>query len=84
MRTGGDEFLIVQKQTCADEVCDMVQQIRDEIRVRSEEMKFGFPLTISAGCIDTDMFSDKSLDDYVREADEVMYQEKLAKKVNRK
>lgn len=84
VRTGGDEFLIVQKQICADEVCDMVQQIRDEIRMRSEEMKFGFPLTISAGCIDTDMFSDKSLDDYVREADEVMYQEKLAKKVNRK
>ena len=35
-------------------------------------------------CIVTDMDCEKNLDDYVREADEVMYEEKTAKKANRK
>ena len=39
---------------------------------------------MSIGCVRTDMDTDKTLDDYVREADEIMYAEKLAKKVNRK
>lgn len=48
------------------------------------KMQLPFPLTISVGCVVTDMNSDKNLDDYVRNADEMIYQEKVAKRVNRK
>ena len=46
-------------------------------------MKLPFPLTVSAGCIHTDMTTERDLDDYVREADAIMYEEKTAKKANR-
>lgn len=84
VRNGGDEFLIMMEATEKTVVDDMIQKIRNEIQDMSEKMQFPFPLSISAGCIVTDMESGKTLDDYVREADEIMYEEKLAKNANRK
>ena len=84
MRTGGDEFLIVLKKEEEKKIDAMVACIREEIKGRSSEMNLPFPLTISAGCIHTDMSTEKGLDDYVREADEIMYREKVAKKANRR
>ena len=52
-------------------------------RFEAAEMKLPFPLTVSAGCIHTDMTTERDLDDYVREADVIMYEEKTAKKANR-
>lgn len=43
-------------------------------------MKLPVTLTVSVGCIHTDMTQKRELDDYVREADEIMYREKIAKK----
>ena len=40
-------------------------------------------MSFSIGCIKTDVNEDKELDDYVKEADETMYQEKYIKKANR-
>lgn len=84
VRTGGDEFLIILKKEEAAELDTMVAHIRKEIKERSSEMNLPFPLTISAGCIHTDMTTEKGLDDYVREADEIMYREKVAKNANRR
>ena len=39
--------------------------------------------SVSAGCVHTDMTTGCDLDDYVREADAIMYEEKTAKKANR-
>lgn len=84
VRTGGDEFLVVQQMIDEQEAADMIQKIREEIRGKAAEMKFPFELTVSIGYIITDMNEDKTLDDYIREADEIMYEEKAAKKVNRR
>lgn len=62
----------------------MTRNIREEISEMAIKMQLPFPLTISVGCVVTDMNSDKNLDDYVRNADEMIYQEKVAKRVNRK
>lgn len=56
------------------------QRSRKEIRERSAEMKLPFPLTVSAGCVHTDMTTGRDLDDYVREADAIMYEEKTCEK----
>lgn len=84
VRNGGDEFLVMLEAADKKVAAEMIQKIRDEITEKAEMMKVPFPLSISAGCIVTDMECDKTLDDYVREADEVMYEEKTAKKANRK
>lgn len=84
VRTGGDEFLIILEKEETAKLDGMVAHIREEIKERSSEMNFPFPLTISVGCIHTDMTTEKQLDDYVREADEIMYLEKVAKKANRR
>lgn len=83
VRTGGDEFLIITDNTDRDVITDMIANIRDEIRATAEKMQLPFPLTVSAGYIITDIETEKVLDDYVREADEIMYQEKTEKHVNR-
>lgn len=84
VRMGGDEFLMILNKTNMDAITDMIQDIRDEVQEMAEKMRLPFPLTISAGCIITDMESDKELDDYMREADEIMYQEKMNKNVHRR
>jgi len=83
VRSGGDEFLVVLEQTADAEIEKIIGEIRKEIREHSAEMKLPFPLTVSAGCVHTDMTTGCDLDDYVREADAIMYEEKTAKKANR-
>ncbi len=83
VRTGGDEFLIILKKTDEAKLREMIDCIRDRLEEKSAKMKLPFPLTISVGYVYTDMDSDRPLDDYVREADEIMYREKIAKKVER-
>ena len=84
VRTGGDEFLIIQQASGDESGEQLIRLIRQEIAQKKENRKLAYPLTVSIGCVRTDMDTDKTLDDYVREADEIMYAEKLAKKVNRK
>lgn len=84
VRTGGDEFLLILTKTNEEIKAELIRNIREEISEMAAKMQLPFPLTVSVGCVVTDMASDRSLDDYVREADEIMYQEKVAKKANRK
>ena len=83
IRMGGDEFLIVHSAMSKEEENAIVARIRVEIEASAEKKKLPFQLSFSIGCITTDMNLDKSLDDYVREADEIMYIEKVSKKANR-
>ena len=83
VRMGGDEFLIVHNAMSKDEENAIVARIRTEIENSAREQKLPFQMSFSIGCITTDMNQDKSLDDYVREADETMYIEKVNKKANR-
>ena len=83
VRMGGDEFLIMNKVISQQEADEMIQKIQSEIRSKADELKLPFEISFSIGCIVTDMSTEKSLDDYVKEADEIMYQQKYMKKVNR-
>ena len=83
IRMGGDEFLVVLPWMEREEVAKLVSRIREEISMQARLMELPCELSISAGSIDTDMSSSKELDDYVREADEIMYREKSARKKQR-
>lgn len=84
IRMGGDEFLIIHDLKSEHEIEEMIADMRWDVETAAKEKELPFPLSFSIGCIKTDMNSDKNLDDYIREADVVMYEEKMRKKANRK
>lgn len=84
IRMGGDEFLVLLCRRRTEEIEKLVNNIRTDIRTQAERIDFPCELSISAGSVNTDMRNGKALDDYVREADEIMYQEKSARKKQRK
>lgn len=83
VRLGGDEFLIIREEISKQEIEDMIEQIRHKVK-RSGDRVGLCNLSISAGYVVTDKASSKKLEDYVNEADAIMYQEKKAKKAERK
>lgn len=83
IRMGGDEFLMILPKRPSEEIAEITAAVRAHIDADAKTHKLPCELSISAGSIDTDMRSDKELDDYVRLADEIMYQEKSAKKKQR-
>ena len=83
VRNGGDEFIIVRERI-PREACDsMICHMRREVSEKAQKQKLPFELTFSVGAVYTDMTTDKTLDDYIRIADETMYEEKTRKKANR-
>ena len=80
IRYGGDEFLILFPAEAEEEGKDLVERIRQ--RILGEAAKRNMPDVpkISTGLVLTDPDSDYSLNDYVDEADKLMYNEKLLKK----
>ncbi|MDE7177004.1 MAG: GGDEF domain-containing protein [Lachnospiraceae bacterium] len=84
IRMGGDEFLVVLPKMQPEEIEKIVTNIRTDIDANAKIHKLPCELSISTGSINTDMRNGKELDDYVRMADEIMYQEKSAKKKQRK
>lgn len=84
VRTGGDEFLVIHEMISEEALARMIRAIRQKIAQTAEQMNLPYPLTVSIGAVFTDMETDRTLDDYVREADEIMYAEKTAKKADRR
>lgn len=82
-RTGGDEFVLVQAAPSEEEVEKLVKNITDDIKAQQQFMQLPFELGASIGIAISDPHSDKSFEAYVREADEMMYDNKMAKKVAR-
>lgn len=83
VRLGGDEFMVILPTGDTNQADAFAASISEELEKVHREMKLPFPLTVSVGYVCTDMTSEKEFDDYVREADEVMYQKKVARKLNR-
>lgn len=83
IRWGGDEFLVIMPVLTPAELEDVKERLHKEIAENAKKMQIPCPLTISIGSINTDMNSAKTLDDYIQEADERMYEEKQAKKTLR-
>ena len=83
IRTGGDEFVIIGDVMSSSEYNELVDRMRREIKAVSQDRHFPFELSFSAGAVTTDMSTDKTLDEYISMADEIMYAEKQEKKANR-
>lgn len=82
-RIGGDEFVLVQLAGTMEEKNELVDNVYEDVQRISEQMNLPFELSVSIGTIITEPDTGRTLEDYVREADEIMYQEKVKKKVNR-
>lgn len=83
VRTGGDEFVIFLQRAKEGEVQEVAEKVIADIKKETQNRKLPFDVSVSVGCIYTDVNTDKTLDDYIREADEVMYQDKIKKKAQR-
>ena len=83
VRLGGDEFLVICEELPESEIIAMIQNIRQKVERIGNQVGLN-NLSISAGYVITDKESSKKLEDYVNEADAIMYQEKKEKKAARK
>lgn len=82
-RTGGDEFVLVQDASDRETQDGLMRNIREELSRIREAEKFPYELSVSIGLSVSDPSSSRKFEDYVKEADEMMYREKIRKKVNR-
>lgn len=83
VRLGGDEFMVILPEGNTVLADKLAEEICTELEIVKTERKLPYPLSVSIGYVCTDMSTEKELDDYVREADEVMYQKKVLRKMNR-
>lgn len=83
-RIGGDEYVLLQQTMDIQQEDEMKKNIRLELENCVKEKKFQMPITVSIGSVTTDPKNNYTLEEYVKFADEKMYKEKAAKKVNRK
>lgn len=83
VRNGGDEFIIVRENMTPASYEEMIRNMRSTVTAKARQQQLPFELTFSVGAVCTDMRSNQTLDDYIRIADETMYEEKTRKKANR-
>ncbi len=83
-RTGGDEFILIQSYKSDEECQKLIHNIRAALDEESKNMNLPFELSISVGSVVTDPTNEISLEEWVKQADNKMYEEKVAKKANRK
>ena len=83
-RTGGDEFVLVQTYQSDEASRDLVHRIRRTLEAEGKAQKLPFPLTMSIGTVVTDPDSNLTFADYVKQADSLMYEEKVQKRAARK
>ena len=83
IRNGGDEFVIFLSKAKKDEAEEIAAGIVVDVRAQAENEKLPFEVSVSVGSIYTDVSTERTLDDYTREADEVMYRNKLNKNAQR-
>lgn len=75
-RMGGDEFVLIQEAGTEQKRSELVENIRRELVKVSGQMQLPKGVEVSMGISVTDPDSRKTLKEYVKEADENMYQEK--------
>ena len=83
IRYGGDEFLLIGPMENLKAAEEFKKLIYSETERLNEERNAGYELGCSIGYILTDPKSEKDLDDYVKEADSIMYADKQKRKKSR-
>lgn len=82
-RMGGDEFTVILEYESEDAVDKMLNNIRTTLANVTKELGLPFPVELSMGVIITDPEDDRTLEEYVKQADYRMYEEKIRRKINR-
>lgn len=80
VRMGGDEFLIVLDSTDREYINRLINMIGRAINEMKEVKRLPYVPTVSAGYVITNMSDNFTLDRYVKEADDLMYQIKGEKR----
>lgn len=74
IRYGGDEFLIIASCSDTGEAEAIKQGILSHVKNTSVEKNLPYDLNVSCGYVLTDPYSSISLQDYIKQADELMYE----------
>jgi len=75
-RLGGDEFVILLNNTGVSDAQFAIDDFKEVIRLYNMETNNNYDLSFSEGIIPLDCKSGKSIDDYLNDADKLMYQHK--------
>ncbi len=82
-RLGGDEFLMISYYMGDEAAKKLCHDMQLELKQAGELASFPTELTMSYGYVVTDPNSDLSLDDYISQADDIMYRYKVEHKKQR-
>ena len=77
IRYGGDEYLIIGSNTTEENVRQYCESAAQGLKERSKKMKLPYELSASFGYQIIDANTKLTLDEAVRQADELMYQQKV-------
>ena len=76
VRFGGDEFLVIAPDCGKEEAAKVRQSILDFLDEKNNDASQPYHISASCGYVVTDPKSDMTLQDYVKEADKLMYDNK--------
>jgi diguanylate cyclase (GGDEF)-like protein len=79
-RIGGDEFVAMVLDATPDDASLLEKRMSAKLMECNREEKFGIKLSISMGYSYFDPFSPKTVDDMLRQADSMMYENKRSKR----
>lgn len=84
VRYGGDEFLIIGSVEDGNEAEAFKKKLEDELAAMNAGSGLPYPIEASIGYVLTNPKGKDELDDYVKQADELMYEVKKKNRKNRK
>lgn len=76
-RLGGDEFAVLLTNTPKSHADEIVERFRGLLEVFNAQMQRGYDIGFSAGIVSMNPDEDTTVDDLLREADVLMYENKL-------
>lgn len=74
IRFGGDEFLVIGECDSETEIKTIRDGITEEVKKRGQEQGFPFYLSVSCGYLYFCPDAERTLDSYIKQADEAMYE----------
>lgn len=78
-RLGGDEFLLILPNCNAKNAEQIVQRIREKMHLYDLDSPKPYSLSFSCGIREVGCNEESNVDDLIKQADELMYKEKLSK-----
>lgn len=74
IRYGGDEFLIIASCSSEEEADLITHSILNKVKEITDAQKFSYNLDVSCGYVLTDPKSPTTLQEYIKQADDMMYE----------